>query len=207
MSVKNSAIRQLAGETAVYGMSTILARVLNFLLVPMYTRVLTDQAAYGVVAEFMAYIAVLQVVLVMGLETGSFRYASLAGQKNDNNAAARVFSTSLVTVTVLAGLFFTVVVLFRVPIAGKLGYADSPQSIFYVAGILLLDCMTAILFARLRYEHKALRFAIFKTIKICCELGFNLLFFLWAPGYLTANPGSFLGIEYHHLLIPVMLPP
>jgi len=211
MSVKNSAIRQLAGETAVYGMSTILARVLNFLLVPMYTRVLTDQAAYGVVAEFMAYIAVLQVVLVMGLETGSFRYASLAGQKNDNNAAARVFSTSLVTVTVLAGLFFTVVVLFRVPIAGKLGYADSPQSIFYVAGILLLDCMTAILFARLRYEHKALRFAIFKTIKICCELGFNLLFFLWAPGYLTANPGSFLGRfitatpDYNYVLFSIFL--
>ncbi len=193
MAIRNSAIRQLAGETAVYGMSTILARILNFLLVPLYTRVLTDQAAYGVVAEFMAYIAVLQVVLVIGLETGSFRYATLAGQNNNKAAAARVFSTSLVTVSALAGLFFAVVVLLRIPIAGKLGYADSPQSIFYVAGILLLDSITAILFARLRYEHKAFRFATFKTIKICCELGFNLLFFLWAPRYLTANPGAFLG--------------
>jgi len=95
MMLKNSAIKRLAGETAVYGMSTILARVLNFLLVPLYTRVLTDQAAYGVVAEFMAYIAVLQVVLVLGLETGCFRFASLAGQKNDPVGAGRVFSTSL----------------------------------------------------------------------------------------------------------------
>ena len=81
--VKNSALKKLAGETVIYGTSTILARVLNFLLVPLYTRVLTDQAAYGVVAEFMAYIAVLQVILVMGLETGCFRFASLAQQKHD----------------------------------------------------------------------------------------------------------------------------
>jgi len=201
----------LAGETAVYGMSTILARVLNFLLVPLYTRILTDQAAYGVVAEFMAYIAVLQVVLVMGLETGSFRYASLAGQKNDKAGAARVFSTSLTTVTLLAGLFFAVVVMLREPIAGKLGYAEFPQSIIYVAGILLLDSITAILFARLRYEHKAFRFAVFKTIKICCELGFNLLFFLWAPRYLSANPEAFLGRfitavpDYNYVLFSIFL--
>jgi O-antigen/teichoic acid export membrane protein len=211
MSFKNSAIRQLAGETAIYGMSTILARVLNFLLVPMYTRVLTDQAAYGVVAEFMAYIAVLQVVLVMGLETGCFRYASLAGQKNDHAGAGTVFSTSLATVTMVAGIFFAAVVPWRKPIAGALGYGNNPQAIFYVAGILLLDSITAILFARLRYEHKAFRFAIFKTIKICCELGFNLLFFLWAPRFLSANPGSLLGHfipavpDYNYVLFAIFL--
>lgn len=191
--LKNSAIKRLAGETAVYGMSTILARVLNFLLVPLYTRVLTDQAAYGVVAEFMAYIAVLQVVLVLGLETGCFRFASLAGQKNDPVGAGRVFSTSLTTVTFVAGLFFAAVILFRDPIAGALGYGNDSRALFYVAGILLLDSITAILFARLRYEHKAWRFAVFKTVKICCELGFNLLFFLWAPRFLASAPESFLG--------------
>lgn len=209
--MRNSAIKRLAGETAIYGMSTILARVLNFLLVPMYTRVLTDQAAYGVVAEFMAYIAVLQVILVMGLETGCFRYASLASQKNDSIGAGRVFSTSLTTVTMVAGIFFAAVVLWRNPIAGALGYGNDPQVIFYVAGILLLDSVTAILFARLRYEHKALRFAVFKTIKICCELGFNLLFFLWAPRFLSANPGTWLARfipavpDYNYVLFSIFL--
>ena len=211
MLFRNNALKRLAGETAVYGMSTILARVLNFLLVPLYTRVLTDQAAYGVVAEFMAYIAVLQVVLVMGLETGCFRYASLAGQKKDQAGAARVFSTSLTTVTLVAGLFFAAVVLWRQPIADALGYGKNPQCILYVAGILLLDSITAILFARLRYEHKALKFAVFKTIKICCELGFNLLFFLWASGFMQANPGSFLERfipvvpDYNYVLFAIFL--
>jgi hypothetical protein len=87
----------------------------------------------------------------------------------------------------VAGLFFAAVVLWRQPIAEGLGYGNNPLCIFYVAGILLLDSITAILFARLRYEHKALKFAVFKTIKICFELGFNLIFFLWASGFMQAN--------------------
>ncbi|HPX79766.1 MAG TPA: oligosaccharide flippase family protein [Bacteroidales bacterium] len=209
--VKNSALKKLAGETVIYGTSTILARVLNFLLVPLYTRVLTDLAAYGVVAEFMAYIAVLQVILVMGLETGCFRFASLAQQKHDGKGAGKVFSTALTTVTLVAGLFFVVVVLLKQPIAGMLGYANSPQSITYVAGILFLDSITAILFARLRFEHKAIKFALFKTIKICCELGMNLLFFLWVPRFLSANPQALIGRfipavpDYNYVLFSIFL--
>ena len=71
-------IKQLAGETAIYGLSTILARIINFALVPLYTRVLT-QSDFGVMSEFMAYIAMLQVVLTLGLETGCFRYATKEG--------------------------------------------------------------------------------------------------------------------------------
>ena len=209
--LKKSPLGKLAGETAIYGTSTILARVLNFLLVPLYTRVLTDQAAYGVVAEFMAYIAVLQVVLVMGLETGCFRYASFAQQKKDPLQAGKVFSTALTTVSVVAGLFLAVVVLQRQPIANILGYAHSPKAIVYVAGILFLDSVTAILFARLRYEHKAVKFAVFKTLKICSELGLNLLFFLWAPRFLTANPQALLGRfipavpDYNYVLFSIFL--
>ena len=71
-------LKQLAGQTVIYGMSTILARIINFLFVPIYTRLLTPES-YGVVTEFMAYIAVLQVVLVLGLETGCFRFANKEG--------------------------------------------------------------------------------------------------------------------------------
>ena len=67
-------LRKLAGETAIYGLSTILARMINFFFVPIYTRVLT-QGSYGSYTEIMSYIAVLQVVLVLGLETGCFKFA------------------------------------------------------------------------------------------------------------------------------------
>ena len=172
---------------------------------------LTDQAAYGVVAEFMAYIAVLQVVLIMGLETGCFRYASFAEHKKDKVGAGRVFSTALTTVTLVAGLFFAAVVFWRQPVAATLGYAHSPQAVFYVAGILFLDSVTAILFAKLRFEHKAIRFAVFKTIKIACELGLNLLFFLWVPRFLSANPQALIGRfipaipDYNYVLFSIFL--
>ena len=85
-------LKQLAGETAIYGLSSILARVLNFLFVPIYTRMLT-QVQYGVVTEFMAYIAILQVVLVLGLETGCFRFANKEGED-----PRRVYSSALAAV-------------------------------------------------------------------------------------------------------------
>ena len=91
-------LKQLAGETAIYGLSTILARVINFLFVPFYTRMLTT-ASYGVVTEFMAYIAVLQVVLVLGLETGCFRFANKEGVDRRavySNAFAVVFAVNAV---------------------------------------------------------------------------------------------------------------
>lgn len=191
MASSGSPLKRLAGETAIYGLSTIVARVLNFLLVPLYTRVFTDQAAYGVVTEFMAYIAVLQVVLILGLETGCFRYASLPEIKSQNKQG-NVFSTALSTVTLCCLILCGAMAYWHRPIAGALGYADNAQCVLYVAGILFLDSITAILFARLRYEGKAWRFAIIKTVKVCSELGFNLLFFLFAPKYLASHTDSLL---------------
>ena len=85
-------LKQLAWETAIYGLSTILARIVNFLFVPFYTRLLTTES-YGVVTEFMAYIAVLQVVLVLGLETGCFRFANKEGEDPHS-----VYSTAMTAV-------------------------------------------------------------------------------------------------------------
>ncbi len=188
----SSVLKRLAGETAVYGMSTIVARILNFLLVPLYTRVFTDQAAYGVVTEFMAYIAVLQVVLPLGLETGCFRYASLPDVKAQGRHG-QVFGTALSTVTLFSLLLCGTGAFFYRPIAAALGYAAQPECVLFVCGILFLDAATSILFARLRYEGQALRFAVIKTIKVCCELGFNLLFFLFAPRFLASHPDALMG--------------
>ena len=178
--------KQLAGETAIYGLSTILARIVNFLLVPLYTRVLT-QSDYGVVTEFMAYIAILQVVLTLGLETGCFRFASREGVDKE-----KVFSNAFFMVLGTCLIFFAAVTAFSGPISAALGYEGFRKIIVYVAAILLMDNTTAIIFARLRYEHKALKFAVIKTLKIFTEVGTNLVLYLVMPGRFAANPNHWL---------------
>jgi len=179
-------LKQLAGETAIYGLSTILARIINFLLVPLYTRVLLE-ADYGVVTEFMAYIAILQVVLVLGLETGCFRYAS-----KDGVDSRSVFSNAFIAVFALCAFFFAGTFLFSDRIATLLGYEGFDNVIIYVGAILLMDCSTAIIFAKLRHEHKAISFALIKTFKILTEVGVNLLLYLVMPLRFAANPNHWL---------------
>ena len=165
-------LKQLAGETAIYGLSTILARIINFALVPLYTRVLT-QSDFGVMSEFMAYIAMLQVVLTLGLETGCFRYATKEGAN-----PRQVFSNAFVTVFGICAVFLACMIAFSGDISTAMGYAGHSKLIVYCGLILFLDCTTAILFAKLRHEHKALKFAVIKTLKILTELGVNLLLYL-----------------------------
>ena len=168
-------LKQLAGQTMIYGLSTILARIINFLFVPIYTRLLSPES-YGVVTEFMAYIAVLQVVLVLGLETGCFRFANKEGVNPKN-----VYSSAFVTVFCISATFLALMTAFASPIASALGYEGYGACIRYTGGILALDSITAILFAKLRQENKALKFAIFKTIKIITETIANLLLFIPFP--------------------------
>lgn len=192
-----SILKKLAGETAIYGLSTILARMINFFLVPFYTRILTRES-YGSYTEIMSYIAVLQVVLVLGLETGCFKFANRI--KNESSAAGSgspdnqytPFSSSFITVLFVAALFFGLLSLFSGPIASGMGYKGFGSMIVYVGAVLALDSVTAILFAKLRYEQKALKFAIFKTIKILGELGFNLVLFFYVPVLYLQHPDSFI---------------
>ncbi|MCF0174552.1 MAG: oligosaccharide flippase family protein [Bacteroidales bacterium] len=163
-------------------MSTILARVINFLFVPFYTRMLTTES-YGVVTEFMSYIAILQVVLVLGLETGCFRFANKEGADPSS-----VYSTALSAVFGLSAAFLACMLLFASPIAAALGYEGYDAVIKYVGGILFLDSVTAILFAKLRQENRALKFAAIKTLKIITETGANIFLFFWYP----SHPGGLL---------------
>lgn len=181
-------LKQLAGETAIYGLSTILARIINFALVPVYTRVLT-QADYGVVTELMSWIALLQVVLVLGLETGCFRFANREGSDS-----RKVYGSAFVTVFGVSASFLALCIAFANPIAGALGYDGFGSVIMYMGGILAMDSVTAIIFAKLRQEHKALKFALVKTLKICTELGCNLYLFLaaskpaWVYNFVSVTP-------------------
>ena len=171
----NAPLKQLAKETAIYGLPSILARVLNFLFVSVYTRMLT-QVQYGVVTEFLAYIAILQVLLVLGLETGCFRFANKEGED-----PRKVYSGALLTVMGLNLAFLAVMVGFSDVISSALGYEGYRRLIIYIASILFCDSITAILFAKLRQEHKAVKFAIFKCIKIFTEIGANLFLFFVYP--------------------------
>ena len=159
----------------IYGLSTILARIINFLFVPIYTRLLSPES-YGVVTEFMAYIAVLQVVLVMGLETGCFRFANKEGVDSK-----KVYANAFVTVFCISATFLALMIAFASPVSSALGYEGYQSCIMYMGGILALDSITAILFAKLRQENKALKFAVLKTIKIITETVANLILFLWFP--------------------------
>ncbi len=173
-------LKQLAGQTVIYGMSTILARIINFLFVPIYTRLLSPES-YGTVTEFMAYIAVLQVVLVLGLETGCFRFANKEGVD-----ARKVYANAFVTVFCISATFLALMIGFASPISSALGYEGYSSCIRYIGGILALDSVTAIMFAKLRQENKALKFAILKTVKIITETAANLILFLWFPKHCLA---------------------
>ena len=173
-------LKQLAGQTVIYGLSTILARIINFLFVPIYTRLLTPES-YGVVTEFMAYIAVLQVVLVLGLETGCFRFANKEGVE-----PRKVYSNAFVTVFCISATFLALMLAFANPISAALGYDGYGACIKYVGGILALDSITAIMFAKLRQENKAFKFAIIKTVKIITETAANLVLFLWFPKHVDS---------------------
>ncbi len=176
---------KLAGETAIYGFSTIFARVVNFVFVPIYTYNLTTEN-YGIATEFLAYIAILQVVMTMGLETGCFKFA------NKTKDSDSVFSNAILTIGLFALALFTVLSFKSGDVAQWLGYNGYGHIIVYVAAILVMDSVTAILFAKLRFLNKPVKFAVFKSIKIFSETTFNLLLFFVVPSYLAGNTGSFL---------------
>lgn len=177
---------KLAGQTVIYGTSTIVARFLNYMLLPLYTYTLTT-SDYGVLTEFMSYIAVFQVLLTMGLETGCFRFANKDGYDPD-----KVFSGALAAVSAVSALFLLTMVLFGKGLAERMGYSGYRNMYIYVGLILFLDCFTAILFAKLRQESRAWKFAVLKVLKICAEAGSNLLLFLWYPDYAASHPDNLL---------------
>ncbi len=178
-------LKVLAGETAIYGLSTILARIINFLFIPIYTRILST-SSFGTYTEFSAFIGMLLVLLTLGLETGCFRFA------NTHDSPKAVFSNALLTVSILSVFAFTVLTILAEPISTQMGYKGYPEVIVYIASILAIDSFTAILFAKLRFEHKAVKFAVLKSIKIFSETAFNVILFFVVPAYLSSHPQTLL---------------
>lgn len=180
-------LKRLASQTAVYGVSSIIGRFLNYLLVPLYTYTFVP-ADYGVVAEFYAYMGFLAVVLVFGLETGYFRFRA-----DERHAPPVVFATVVRTLIVVNGIFLLAAVLLQQPIADLLRHASHPEYIWWVAAIVALDSVGAAAFARLRAEDRALRFAGIKLIEIGANIGLNLFFIVLCRQAHEADPTSLLG--------------
>lgn len=170
-------IKRLAKETAVYGLSSILGRVLNWLLVPMYVRVLTDTEQFGIVTNLYAWTALLLVILTYGMETGLFRFINSKDEKNP----MQVYSTTLVSVGTTSILFFIAAMLLLGPISSGLGYTDTPEYVAMLIAIVALDAFTSMPFAYLRFQKRPLRFAAVKLINIGLTIGLNLFFLLLCP--------------------------
>jgi O-antigen/teichoic acid export membrane protein len=180
-------LKRLAGQTAVYGLSSIVGRLLNYLLVPLYTNIfLTGQ--YGVVTIMYSYVAFMIVILTYGMETAFFRFSEAnPGQRN------RIFSTSLYSVLATSALFVLVTTVFRQPIAELVRFPNHPEYILWFGLILGLDAVSAIPFARLRSENKAMRFAGIKLVNIGVNIGLNLFFLLACPWLLENGPAGMQG--------------
>ncbi|MEP7129427.1 MAG: oligosaccharide flippase family protein [Chitinophagales bacterium] len=171
-------VKKLAQQTAIYGLSSILARFLNYALVPIQTRVFhPDQ--FGVVTQFFAYTGFLNILFTYGMETAFFRYAS---HKQDQK---QVYDTGLASMIFTSCLFAAIIILFRFPIADLMQFSGHTEYVTMLALILALDALVTIPFARLRQENRPLRFATFKIISISINVILNVFFLIVCPWILS----------------------
>lgn len=177
-------IKSLAKDTAIYGTSSILGRFLNWCLVPMYTRVFPE-AQYGIVTNLYAYVAILLVILIYGMETGFFRFTNHERWENP----MQVYSTSLISLLTTSSVFIFAVCLLSPEIAGALGPRVQTSYVWMLGVTIGIDAFTAIPFSYMRYKKRPIRFATLKFINIGLNIGLNLFFILLCPWLWTRCPG------------------
>jgi O-antigen/teichoic acid export membrane protein len=177
-------LSQLISQTAIYGLSSIVGRFLNYLLVPLYTYIF-NTSEYGVVSEFYAYAGFFAVVLVLGLETGYFRF-----RQQQKFAQHAVYTSALGFLVLFNLIFLTSAIIWQQPLADWLRYPQHAGYILCFAGILTLDAITALPFAQLRAENRAWRFAGIKITEIIISIMLNLFFLVWCPKLVALWPES-----------------
>lgn len=166
-------IKKLLGQTAVYGLSSIIGRLLNYLLVPLYTRVFTDTADYGVVSELYAWVAFLIVLLTFGMETAYFRFVQDADNKK------KPYQTALFTVVVVNVLFYILLLAGSNQLATFMLYEGHNEYIVLLGAIVCIDSISALPLARLRSQEKAVKFAVIQFASIGVNIALNLFFMLY----------------------------
>ena len=171
-------LKSLAKETAIYGVSSIVGRFLNYLLVPVYTIALpASSGGYGVVTNIYAWVALMLVLLTCGMETGFFRFAN-KGQDDP----MRVYSTTLLSVSIGSLVFVALGLLFLEPIAGWLEYGEHPWYIGMMMIVVAMDAIQSIPFAYLRYKKRPIKFAALKLLFIFLNIALNLFYYVILEG-------------------------
>ena len=178
-SAKSSSngMKALAKDTAIYGVSSIVGRFLNYLLVPLYTaKLAASSGGYGVITEVYSYVALLLVMLTFGMETTFFRFAN-----KENEDPHRVYATTLVLVGGVGLAFIAGVLGFIQPISAALDYAAHPEFLGMMAVCVAIDAFQCIPFAYLRYQRRPIKFAALKLLFIVLNIALNLVYFVLLP--------------------------
>ena len=166
-----SEMKSLAKDTAIYGLSSIIGKFLNYLLVPLYTYVLARTDDYGIVTNLYAWTALLLVLLTYGMETGFFRFAN-----REDYDARTVYKTAYTALLVSSALFTMLIVIFHQPLANVLGYPDHSEFVEMMFATVAIDAFACIPFAYLRYQKRPIVFAALKLLFVVLNIGFNILF-------------------------------
>lgn len=175
-------LKDLAGQTAVYGLPSIIGRFLSYLLVPLYTYTFIPDE-YGKVTFIYAYVSFLNILFTYGMETSLFNFSRLEENKK------RVYSTTLLSIISTSAFFIVVIVSFRQYFAGLIHLPEHPEYVIWFAVFLCADAICAIAFAKLRQLNKARKFATIKALNIIIYISSNLFFILLCP-YIVKNPNS-----------------
>jgi O-antigen/teichoic acid export membrane protein len=176
-------LSSLVKETAIYGVSSILGRMLNWLLVPLYTQYLLPDE-YGIVTELYAYAAFLLIIYTYGMETAFFRFTNKLENKQEF-----ILNQSQASVLVSSVLLSTMLILFATPITNYLEYPGKEKYIIWFSVILAIDAIVAIPFANLRLRQNAKKFAWIKLVNIFLNIGFNLFFIVFCT-YIVSQTGE-----------------
>lgn len=179
-----ASLKSLFKDTAIYGLSSIVGRFLNYLLVPLYTAKLSAASGgYGVITNMYAYTALVLVILTFGMETTFFRFSNKEGENPQ-----KVYSTVLIAVGSVAMAFVALIFAFIGPLSEVMGYSDHPSYIWVMALTVAIDAFLCIPFAYLRYKKKAVKFAALKMLNIIFNILLNVMFFAILPGLYASHP-------------------
>jgi O-antigen/teichoic acid export membrane protein len=168
-------LKQLAGETALYGLGSIIPRFFNFFLVFIHTSVFQPED-FGVITKLFAYVAVINTIFMFGMETAYFRFAN----KKDEDES-RIFNITLTSVFAISGTLSLLLIIFSKQVANFLEISDRPDLVIYLVLIMFIDAIVAIPFARLRFRKKAWNFAVYKLVNIAILMILNVYLLKFSP--------------------------
>lgn len=175
-------LKKLASQTVIYGLPTIVGRLLSYLLTPLYTYNFSTEE-FGVSSSIYACVSFLLVLLTYGMETALFRFSQTESDKQ------RVYTTALISLLTSSSLFILIACFFSNNIATFMKFSEHPEYVVWFAIIIAADAVSAIHFSKLREQNKAKRFAVVRSTNICINVGLNLFFILFCK-HIYESPSS-----------------